>query len=131
MARMLHDPETYLKMKTDKSAQYFKYNRVQTCGYIKKVGGKSVAMAFPLEKTGWKAPNSYQNTKRSSEVDSWSRKTFQKQPYHHLGMSKKPLGPYNPNAKRSTLPIASIVMPYKNSSQVVIGDRASYKPKHF
>ena len=46
-------------------------------------------------------------------------------------MSKKPLSAYKPNAKRSTLPVPSVVMPYKNSSQIVIGDRASYKPRHF
>jgi len=46
-------------------------------------------------------------------------------------MHKKPLSAYNPNAKRSTLAIPSVVMPYKNSSQMVIGDRASHKPRHF
>jgi hypothetical protein len=46
-------------------------------------------------------------------------------------MAKKPLTAYNPNSKRSQLPKPSIVMPYKNSSQIVIGDRASYKPRHF
>ena len=46
-------------------------------------------------------------------------------------MVRKPLEPYNPNAKRSRLPVASIVMPYKNSSQIVIGDRSSNYKKHF
>ena len=39
-------------------------------------------------------------------------------------MMKKPLEPYNPNAFRSRLPQPTIVMPYKNSSQIVIGERA-------
>lgn len=34
--------------------------------------GKAVAIAYPLEKTGWKNPNSYNNTKKSSEVESWA-----------------------------------------------------------
>jgi hypothetical protein len=34
--------------------------------------GKAIAVAFPLEKTGWKNPNSYANTKRSAEVESWN-----------------------------------------------------------
>ncbi len=46
--------------------------------------------------------------------------------HDHVGMSKKPLHAYHPNAKRSQLPVATIVMPYKNSSQIVIGDRTSY-----
>ena len=41
-------------------------------------------------------------------------------------MSRKPLVPYHPNAKRSQLPKPTIVMPYKNSSQVVIGDRTYF-----
>ena len=40
-------------------------------------------------------------------------------------MFKKPLEPYHPNAFRSRLPQPTIVMPYKNSSQIVIGDRSS------
>ena len=41
----------------------------------------------------------------------------------HAGMARKPLEAYHPNAKRSRLPQPTIVMPYKNSSQIVIGDR--------
>ncbi len=41
----------------------------------------------------------------------------------HAGMARKPLGAYHPNAHRSRLPQPTIVMPYKNSSQIVIGDR--------
>ena len=41
----------------------------------------------------------------------------------HAGMTRKPLEPYHPNAHRSRLPSPTIVMPYKNSSQIVIGDR--------
>ena len=43
----------------------------------------------------------------------------------HVGMIKKPLAPYNPNSFRSRLPQPTVVMPYKNSSQIVIGDRSS------
>ena len=42
----------------------------------------------------------------------------------HAGMIKKPLEPYHPLAHRSRLPSPTIVMPYKNSSQIVIGDRS-------
>jgi hypothetical protein len=38
-------------------------------------------------------------------------------------MVEKPLEPYHPLAYRSRLPTATIVMPYKNSSQIVLGDR--------
>jgi hypothetical protein len=41
----------------------------------------------------------------------------------HAGMIQKPLEAYHPLAYRSRLPSPTIVMPYKNSSQIVIGDR--------
>ena len=43
----------------DKSAPYFHNTRVQTCSHILRQNGKAVAVQFPLEKTGWKAPTSY------------------------------------------------------------------------
>ena len=46
-------------------------------------------------------------------------------------MQKKPLIPYNPNSKRSQLPKPQIVMPYKNSSQIVIGDRSCFDKRQF
>lgn len=46
-------------------------------------------------------------------------------------MAKKPLSRYDPNAKRSQLPQPTVVMPYKNSSQIVIGDRTSYDRRQY
>jgi hypothetical protein len=87
--------------------------------------GKAIAVAFPLEKTGWKNPNAYGNVKRSSETESWSKTTHLQRDNLHAGMLKKPLEPYHPNAFRSRLPQPTVVMPYKNSSQIVIGDRST------
>ena len=71
--RTLHDPYKYWENKQNKSAAFFKPARVQTCSHIIKKGDKCIAVQFPLEKTGWKAPTSYQNTKRSVEIVSWAR----------------------------------------------------------
>ena len=49
----------------------------------------------------------------------------------HAGMEKKPLVRYDPNSYRNRLPQPSVVMPYKNSSQVVIGDRATADKKQY
>lgn len=46
-------------------------------------------------------------------------------------MAKKPLMPYNPQAVRSQLPKPTVVMPYKNSSQIVIGDRSTLDRRMF
>mmetsp|Transcript_8 Transcript_8/g.4 ORF Transcript_8/g.4 Transcript_8/m.4 type:complete len:88 (+) Transcript_8:332-595(+) len=49
----------------------------------------------------------------------------------HCGMTKKPLEPYNPLSYRNRLPQPTVVMPYKNSSQIVIGDRSSEDRRAF
>lgn len=51
---------------------------------------------------------------------------FKVRPTLHAGMVQKPLEPYHPLAHRSRLPSPSVVMPYKNSSQIVLGDRSSH-----
>ena len=48
---------------------------------------------------------------------------FKVRPALHAGMVEKPLTRYDPLAYRSRLPSPTIVMPYKNSSQIVLGDR--------
>ncbi len=54
-----------------------------------------------------------------------NRTVYQPRDYLHAGMIKKPLEPYHPGAFRSRLPQPTVVMPYKNSSQIVIGDRSA------
>jgi hypothetical protein len=73
MSRTLHDPHTFMEKKMRESAPYFRQTRVQTCSHIVMKGGKAVAVQFPLEKTGWKNPNSYVQAKRSSETKSLAR----------------------------------------------------------
>ncbi len=65
--------ETFRQIKMEKSAPFFRATRVSTCSHVMMKNGKAVAVAFPLEKTGWKNPNSYQNKSRSSEVESFAR----------------------------------------------------------
>ena len=72
MRRSLHDLKTFMDKKQNESAPFFRTARVQTCSHVMVKNGKAIAVAFPLEKTGWKNPNSYNNTKRSSELESWA-----------------------------------------------------------
>ena len=46
-------------------------------------------------------------------------------------MLKKPLAPYHPNAFRNRLPQPTVVMPYKNSSSIVIGDRSTMNKRQY
>ena len=74
--RTLHDPTKYQQLKMQKSAPFFRSTKVSTCSHVMMQNGKAVAIAYPVEKTGWKAPNSYNNTKKSSEKQSWARTTY-------------------------------------------------------
>lgn len=73
MNRTLHDKEAFMTKKVTESAPFFRQARVQTCSHVMMKNGMAVAVAFPLEKTGWKHPNSYANTTKSSQTDSWAR----------------------------------------------------------
>ena len=58
--RLIHDPTKYKQIKYEQSNPYFRDCRVTTCSHILTgVDGRSVAVAFPLEKTGWKNPMSH------------------------------------------------------------------------
>ncbi len=52
-------------------------------------------------------------------------------PDMHVGMEKKPLMPYSATAYRNRLPEPSVVMPHKNSSQIVLGDRVNAHKRQF
>ena len=82
--------------------------------------GQSVAIPF-------KAPPLPQDLrlKKSSETFSIAKDTYKVRNNLHAGMIRKPLVKYDPNAHRSRLPSPTIVMPYKNSSSIIIGDRSS------
>lgn len=71
--RTLHDRESYMEKKMTESTPFFRTTRVQTCSHVMMKNGRAIAVAFPLEKTGWKNPNAYGNVKRSSETESWSK----------------------------------------------------------
>jgi len=72
MRRSLHDLNAFRQKKMTESAPFFRSAKVQTCSHVVMKNGVAVAVAFPLEKTGWKNPNSYVNTVRSSETESWA-----------------------------------------------------------
>ena len=49
----------------------------------------------------------------------------------HAGMEKKPLVKYSPTSFRNRLPQPTVVMPHKNSSQVVLGDRVNAQKRQY
>lgn len=110
-------------LKTAKSPKFFQTTRVDSCQHVMSKNGQTVAVSFPVKKTGYKAPNSWVNQKRSSETMSHSGATYQVHSNMHTGMPSKPLVPYNPNSYRNRLPSVDFVAPYRNASQFEIGNR--------
>lgn len=113
------------------ASPFFNNTRVRTCQTVRVSNGVPFAVAFPQKKTGYKAPNSWVNQRRSSETSSFAAAMYKPVPVMHAGMRAKPLVPYSPLAYRSRLPTEDFVPPYKNSSQVEIGDRSQPLRNHF
>ena len=125
MTRTIHDPDKYWNNKMAKSSTYFKQTRVQTCSHVLFKNGKAIAVSFPLQNTRGS------NKQKLPETKSVAQSTYSRRGTLHAGMPVKPLEPYSPNAHRSRLPTAGVVMPYRNASSIVIGDRSSDYKRQF
>jgi hypothetical protein len=79
----------------------------------------------PMPMATWSAPQRPSHGQSKWLVMNAYRTVHLQRDNLHAGMLKKPLEPYHPNAFRSRLPQPTVVMPYKNSSQIVIGDRST------
>jgi hypothetical protein len=116
-------------LKSTKSPKFFQTTRVDSCQYVSTKNGQTVAISFPVTKTGYKAPNSWVNQSRSTETVSHSGATYKVHSSMHAGMPGKPLVAYDPNSYRNRLPSADYVAPYRNASQFEIGDRTACSQK--
>lgn len=117
-----------LSSKLEKSIPFFKNTRVETCSHVVIKNGQAVAVAYPSTSTGTENKSS---PKVSTEKRSVSHDLYKVRKHLHAGMNKKPLEPYSPEAQRSRLKQEEFVLPYKNTSQIVIGDRGSKYKRHF
>ena len=64
--KQIHDKEQFKKIREQKSDAKFLGTKIpQTCSHYIIKRNKAYAIPFPLEKTGWKHPNSYQNSAKS------------------------------------------------------------------
>ncbi len=106
---------------TDK---FFKGTKVGSCSRIVVKKGVSVAVPYNITNQRGETLLRFKSTEKlSSATKSVYRKDFEVEPYMHVGMTRKPLMPYNPTSYRSRLPTATVIMPHKNKSQIELGDR--------
>mmetsp|Transcript_27605 Transcript_27605/g.24453 ORF Transcript_27605/g.24453 Transcript_27605/m.24453 type:complete len:170 (+) Transcript_27605:42-551(+) len=124
MTRTIHDPEKFWGTKMAKSSTYFKQTRVQTCSHVLYKNGKAIAVAFPLQKK-------QKGKDKLGETKTITQSAYSRRGNLHAGMPVKPLQAYHPNAHRSRLPTPTVVMPYRNASSIVIGDRSSDYKRQF
>eukprot|EP01017_Pseudomicrothorax_dubius_P031319 TRINITY_DN3986_c0_g1_i1.p1 TRINITY_DN3986_c0_g1~~TRINITY_DN3986_c0_g1_i1.p1 ORF type:complete len:179 (-),score=35.37 TRINITY_DN3986_c0_g1_i1:103-639(-) len=120
-------PSEELRSKLEKSADFFKSTRVNTCQQVKVVGGQ--ALAQPYHPAPKKLPA--EMVTRSSEIESFSHSQHRPRPSLSVSSKHKPLERYNPNAYRNRLPLPDVKMPLSNSSVVQIGDRGAQDRRHF
>ena len=105
-------------IKDTKSSSFFQGNKILSWSHVLIKNGQCVAIPFKCPP----APRDL-SAGRSKESQSITRDTFKVRNNLHAGMIKKPLERYHPNAHRSRLSSPTVVMPYKNSSSIIIGDR--------
>lgn len=113
--------------KTTQSIPYFRGTRVSTCADIVRRNGRMLAVPFSVKKKTL----DLDSEKKLHERRSITHEAFQLRQNLHLGMSKKPLEPYHPDAHRSRMKTEEFIMPYKNSSSIVLGDRSYNPTSHF
>lgn len=111
--------------KTAATLPYFRSTKVSSCAEIIRRNGQTVAVAFDGIKT--KAPTPDKLTERRSVT----HEAYRIRKNLHLGMRNKPLERYTPDAHRSRIRPEEYVMPYKNSSNIVLGDRSTQSKRHF
>jgi hypothetical protein len=110
--------------KSEQTIPYFRTTRVSSCADIVRRGGHFFALPFTASKQ--KADD-----EKLLERRSMAHEAYQVRQNLHLGMRTKPLERYTPTAFRSRMRTEDYVMPYKNSSSIVLGDRSQKAAKHF
>jgi hypothetical protein len=114
--------------KTAATIPYFRGTKINSCAEIIRRNGQTVALAFDGGKT--KAPF-MESSDKMIERRSVTHEAYRIRKNLHLGMRSKPLERYTPDAHRSRMRTEEYVMPYKNSSSIVFGDRSTQPKRHF
>jgi hypothetical protein len=114
----------YFNTDKNKTNEFFKATKVNSCSHIIVKNGQSIAIPFSITNPKGRPLNDFKlKENKSSATQSVYRKDYTPVAYMHAGMGAKPLVTYDPESYRNRLPIHGIVMAPKNKSIVEIGDR--------
>ena len=111
---------------------FFKDTKVDSCSHIIETKGRTIAVPFKITNSKGRPLSAYKYTNNQT----LPKKTIYKKDYdvkkvEHVGMVKKPLSLYHPNAYRSRLPISNIYMNHKNQSLISIGQSHAINNKQW
>ena len=106
----------------DRSPEWFKPTRVNTCNHVEVINGKAYAVPFGPHTTS-QISRKQEKMDVSMDLNTSYRSTHNRREPLNSGSYYKPLSKYNPNAPRSRLPNldSKMVCPYYD--QIEIGDR--------
>ncbi|EAS05836.1 hypothetical protein TTHERM_00969620 (macronuclear) [Tetrahymena thermophila SB210] len=113
--------------KFEKSANFFKDTRIDSCSYVKSVKSPDKSyLAVPFYEKPLKTVADSMN--RSTYNDSFSHTQYRQKTIPYAGMGQnKPLERYNPNSYRSRLNTSNdFYYPRNKISTIQIGDRTVY-----
>jgi hypothetical protein len=114
----------YFNPSKDKSDEFFKATKVDSCSHVLVKNGQSMAVPFKIQnQKGYPLQHYKYAQNKLSESSSVYRKDYTPKPFMHVGMGKKPLVSYHPDSYRNRLPTGGVIMPHKNKSVIDIGDR--------
>jgi hypothetical protein len=91
---------------------------------LKSLTPSSLRVSFPKLSKGRYSENV--RTRDQNRI-SHEKETYSVQSAIHAGMKVKPLVPYKPECSRSRLLASEILMPHRNISSFMIGDKTRYK----
>lgn len=116
--------------KAEKSIPFYKNSKVESCSHVVMKNGQAVAVPYTTA-SPTNSKHLYGNQLKSTEKRSISHDVHRVRNHLHAGMTYKPLERYSPDAQRSRLKSEEMIIPYKNTSQIILGDRSSIYKRHF
>ncbi|EGR32815.1 hypothetical protein IMG5_069880 [Ichthyophthirius multifiliis] len=115
------------EQKEQKSPDFFKDTRVNSCSYIKvKVNVPQAVPYYTL------ANQSYADKiTKSTYINSLNSDVYKIRQFQHAGMKNKLLEPYSMNSYRNRLPIKDVDLQFQNATQIELGNRYQNVSRRF
>ncbi|EGR27620.1 hypothetical protein IMG5_193190, partial [Ichthyophthirius multifiliis] len=129
--------------KSEKSAQFFKDTKVQSCSYISLKTGVPQAIPYYCQPNKTYADKMSKSSYQTSfyqqiiilnylnQIFIIYRDVYKVRPYQHVGMNNKPLDTYHPHSYRNRLPVQDAPPQFTNASQIEVGDRSEVNHRRF